>query len=75
MVDLRARFDSLTPRERQVMGLVVAGLLNKQIAYDLGLSEATVKIHRGQVMHKMDAASVADLVRMADRLGIRPTTS
>ncbi len=75
LVQLQARFDSLTPRERQVMGRIVAGLLNKQIAYDLGLSEATVKIHRGQVMQKMDAASVADLVRMADRLGIRPTTS
>jgi FixJ family two-component response regulator len=75
MVDLRARFDSLTPRERQVMGGVVAGLLNKQIAGDLGISEVTVKLHRGQVMQKMRAASVADLVRMADRLGIRPTTS
>jgi len=75
LAQLQARFDSLTPRERQVMGRIVAGLLNKQIAYDLGLSEATVKIHRGQVMQKMDAASVADLVRMADRLGIRPTTS
>jgi len=74
LAQLQARFDSLTPRERQVMGRI-AGLLNKQIAYDLGLSEATVKIHRGQVMQKMDAASVADLVRMADRLGIRPTTS
>jgi len=72
MADLQARFDSLTPRERQVMGRVVAGLLNKQIAYDLGISEVTVKIHRGQVMQKMCAASVADLVRMADRLEIRP---
>jgi len=75
MAGLKARFDSLSPRERQVMGRVVAGLLNKQIAYDLGVSEATVKIHRGQVMEKMSAASVADLVRMADRLAIRPTTS
>src|SRR6266404_1224821 len=75
MADIQARFDSLTPRERQVMGGVVAGLLNKQIAYDLGISEVTVKIHRGQVMQKMRAASVADLVRMADRRGIRPTTS
>ncbi len=57
------------------MGEAVAGLLNKQIASDLGISEVTVKIHRGQVMQKMGAASVADLVRMADRLGIRPTTS
>ena len=75
IVDLRARFDSLTPRERQVMGWVVAGLLNKQIAGDLGISEVTVKLHRGQVMQKMRAASVADLVRMADRLGIGPATS
>jgi FixJ family two-component response regulator len=75
MADLQGRFGSLSPRERQVMGRVVAGLLNKQIAYDLGVSEGTVKIHRGQVMEKMGAASVADLVRMADRLAIRPTTS
>ena len=70
--DLRARFDSLTPREREVMGLVVAGLLNKQIAYELGISEVTVKIHRGQAMHKMRAESVAELVRMAERIGVRP---
>ena len=75
MADLQVRFDSLTPRERQVMGGVVAGLLNKQIAYDLGITEVTVKIHRGQVMQKMRAESVADLVRTADRLGIRPPRS
>ena len=74
MVDIKARFDSLTPPERQVMGRVVAGLLNKQIAFDLGISEVTVKLHRGQVMQKMHAASVADLVRMADHLGIKPAT-
>jgi FixJ family two-component response regulator len=72
MADLQARFDTLTPREREVMELVVTGLLNKQIAYDLGISEVTVKIHRGQAMLKMRAASVVDLVRMSDRLGIRP---
>jgi len=62
-------------RERQVMEGVVAGMLNKQIAYDLRITEVTVKIHRGQVMQKMRAESVADLVRMADRLGIRPARS
>jgi len=66
---LKARYDGLTPREKQVMKLVVAGLVNKQIAADLGLSLVTVKVHRGQVMHKMLAKSVAELVRMADRLG------
>lgn len=67
---LRGRFDSLTPREREVMGLVVAGLLNKQIAGELGTSETTVKIQRHQVMEKMGAGSLAELVRMADRLKI-----
>jgi FixJ family two-component response regulator len=67
---LRTRFDSLTRREREVMGLVVAGLLNKQIAGEVGTSETTVKIHRHQAMEKMRAGSLADLVRMADRLGV-----
>ena len=65
---LRARFETLTPREREVMALVVAGRLNKQIAYEIGVSEITVKVHRGQVMRKMRAASLPDLARMADRL-------
>jgi FixJ family two-component response regulator len=67
---LRARFDSLTPRERQVLRLVVSGMLNKQIAGELGSSEITVKVHRRQVMQKMSAQSLADLVRMAGRLGL-----
>jgi FixJ family two-component response regulator len=69
---LRSRYALLTPREREVMALVVSGLLNKQAAADLGTSEITVKVHRGQVMRKMEAKSLADLVRMAERLGISP---
>jgi FixJ family two-component response regulator len=68
--ELRNRFASLTPREREVMKRVVAGLLNKQIGAELGTSETTVKIHRHQVMEKMEAGSLPELVRMADRLGI-----
>ena len=68
--ELHSRYQSLTPREREVMALVVTGLLNKQIAGELGTSETTVKIHRHQVMEKMDAGSLAELVRMADKLGI-----
>jgi FixJ family two-component response regulator len=65
---LRARFETLTSREREIMAFVVAGRLNKQIAYEIGISEITVKVHRGQVMRKMQAASLPDLARMADRL-------
>src|SRR4051794_24245887 len=70
LVTLRARFETLTQREREVMRLVTAGLMNKQAAGELKLSEITIKIHRGHVMRKMGARSLADLVRMAETLGI-----
>jgi FixJ family two-component response regulator len=69
--DLQGRYQSLTPREREVMKRVINGLLNKQIAAQLGMTEFTVKFHRGHVMHKMRADSLADLVTMSERLGIR----
>jgi FixJ family two-component response regulator len=71
--ELRGRYESLTPREREVMGLVVSGLLNKQVAAELGINEGTVKVHRGQVMQKMRADSLADLVRMSEKLEIPHT--
>jgi FixJ family two-component response regulator len=70
--DLQGRYHALTRREQEVMTLVVSGMLNKQIASEIGASEATVKIHRGQVMHKMQAGSVVALVRMADKLNLPP---
>jgi FixJ family two-component response regulator len=70
LANLRRKFDSLTTREREVMLLVVAGLLNKQIAADVGISEIMVKIHRGKAMRRMEANSLADLVRMAERLAL-----
>ena len=75
MAALRSRFETLTPREREVMALVVTGRLNKQIAYDLGISEITVKVHRGQVMRKMNAASLPDLARLADKLDLTAAKS
>jgi FixJ family two-component response regulator len=72
-LQLRSTFDSLTPREQEIMKLVTAGLMNKQIAGETGVSVVTVKFHRGNVMRKMGAKSVAELVRMADALGVRRT--
>ena len=73
MTDVRTRFETLTAREREIMGLVTTGLMNKQVAAEVGLSLITVKIHRGHIMKKMHARSLADLVRIADALGIRRT--
>jgi FixJ family two-component response regulator len=75
VANLRPKFETLTPREQEVMALVTAGLMNKQIAAQIGVAEITVKIHRGNVMRKMAARSLADLVRMADILQIRPVKS
>jgi FixJ family two-component response regulator len=72
VAEIRQRLAALTPREREVLEHVIAGQLNKQIAYDLGTVEKTIKVHRGQVMKKMRAQSVAELVRLAEQVGIRP---
>ena len=69
--NVRCRFETLTPRERDVLALVASGLMNKQVAAELGLAEITIKIHRGHIMRKMGAKSLADLVRMAETLGIQ----
>jgi FixJ family two-component response regulator len=72
LADLKAHFSSLTSREREIMALVASGLMSKQIAAQVGLSEITVKVHRSHIMKKMGARSVADLVRMAEALGMKP---
>ena len=74
MAALKAKLETLTPREREVMSLVTAGLMNKQVAGEIGVSEITMKIHRGHVMRKMGARSLADLVRMAEVLGVSRET-
>jgi FixJ family two-component response regulator len=71
--NIQTRVDRLTPREREVMALVVSGRLNKQVAGDLGIAEKTIKIHRARVMEKMEAVSLADLVRLADKAGVGAT--
>jgi FixJ family two-component response regulator len=73
LADLRASYHSLSPREKEVMGFVLSGLMNKQIAAEMNVSEITVKVHRGQVMRKMNSRSMPDLVRKAESLGIEPT--
>jgi FixJ family two-component response regulator len=72
VADLQKRYDALTPREREVMSLVISGMLNKQIAGELNTSEVTVKVHRGQVMRKMEAGSLAELIGIAQKLGLQP---
>jgi RNA polymerase sigma factor (sigma-70 family) len=74
IAELQQRLSTLTPREREVLPLVISGLLNKQIAAEINASEATVKVHRSQLMRKLEAKSVPDLVRMAEKMGIRAAT-
>jgi len=75
LLELRSLFASLTPREQEVLALLATGLMNKQIAGEMGLAEITVKIHRGHIMKKMRARTLADLLRMAELLGVRRTKS
>jgi FixJ family two-component response regulator len=71
---IQERVDSLTPREREVFAFVVTGMLNKQIAFEMDISEKTIKVHRARVMQKMQAESLADLVRLAEKAGVKPIT-
>jgi FixJ family two-component response regulator len=75
VANVRTLYETLTPREREILALVASGLMNKQIAAELGLADITVKIHRGHIMKKMGARSLADLITMADTLGIRRARS
>ena len=75
VTNLQSLFETLTPREREILALVSSGLMNKQVAAELGLAEITVKIHRGHIMKKMNAKTLADLVRKAETLGIRRAKS
>jgi FixJ family two-component response regulator len=75
LAKLKSSFGTLTPREQEVMSLVTAGLMNKQVAGEIGVSEITAKVHRGNIMRKMGAKSLAELVRMADALGVRRPSS
>jgi RNA polymerase sigma factor (sigma-70 family) len=75
MRSLQARLETLTPREREVFGLVASGMLNKQVAFDLGITEKTVKVHRARAMEKMRAQSLADLVRFAEKLNIHSSSA
>ena len=72
VLDIRGRLELLTPREQEILRYVITGMLNKQIAYELGISEKTVKVHRGRIMEKLGIDSVADLVRLAEKVGINP---
>ena len=73
MHEIRRRIELLTPRENEILRYVITGMLNKQIALELGIAEKTVKVHRGRVMEKLGVDSVAELVRLAEKAGIKPT--
>jgi FixJ family two-component response regulator len=72
ILDIRRRIERLTLRENEILGYIITGMLNKQIAFDLGIAEKTVKVHRGRIMEKLCVDSVAELVRLAEKVGIKP---